>query len=87
MVLYKIVVDKRVRKKDLPAIPVKDRHRIIARIEQLARNPYPTASVQLRGRQERRIRQGNYRILYTVEDEIVTVLVLKVGHRREVYRD
>ena len=86
MVLYKVVVDKRVRKKDLSAIPPKDRSRIVDLITGLAKDPYPSNSTQLKGREERRIRQGNYRILYIVSDEIVTVYVVKVGHRREVYK-
>jgi len=86
MASYKVVIDKRVRKKDLPAVPTKDRERIVKRITKLADNPYPSDSVQLKGRQERRLRQGNYRILYIVEDKIVTVFVIKIGHRREIYR-
>lgn len=86
MASYKIVLNKRVRKKDIPAIPPKDRVRVIARIEQLSTNPYSVESTQLKGRLERRVRQGNYRILYIVEEEIITVIVVKVGHRRDVYR-
>lgn len=86
MALYKIEINKKVRKKDLPAIPTKDLSRIIERIESLASNPYPKGAVRLRGREEWRIRQGDYRILYIVEEQVVTVFVVKVGHRREVYK-
>lgn len=86
MALYKVILDKRVRKKDIPSLPVRDRKRIVKRITLLADDPYPADSIQLKGRQERRIRQGNYRILYVVEDKIVTVFVVKIGHRREIYR-
>jgi len=86
MALYKVVLDKRVRKKDLRSLPAKDRARIVRRLTGLTDNPYPADSIQLKGRQERRIRQGNYRILYVVKDKIVTVFVVKVGHRREIYR-
>jgi mRNA interferase RelE/StbE len=86
MVLYKIEINKKVRKKDLPSISSKDVSRIIERIEGLASNPYPSGAVHLKGREEWRIRQGDYRILYVVKEQIVTVFVVKVGHRREIYK-
>ncbi|MCP4418668.1 MAG: type II toxin-antitoxin system RelE/ParE family toxin [Chloroflexi bacterium] len=85
MANYKIVIKRSVAK-DLRPIPNKDVRRILNRIEQLAKNPRPPGSKQLAGDIKYRIRQGNYRILYTVEDEIVTVTVVKVGHRRDVYQ-
>lgn len=84
--MYKVEINKRVRKKDLPAIPAKDVRKIIVRIQQLAENPFPVDAVRLKGRDEWRVRQGDYRILYIVELEIVTVIAIKVGHRRDVYR-
>ena len=86
MASYNVIIHKRVRKKDLPSLPPKDRARIVERIVALASDPYPVDSVQLKGSAKRRIRKGNYRILYTVDEAIVTVVVVKVGHRREVYR-
>jgi mRNA interferase RelE/StbE len=86
MASYKVVIGRQVRKKDLPKIPSKLLGLIVKRIKSLADNPYPSDSVQLKGRSERRVRQGDYRILYIVEDDIVTVFVIHVGHRREVYR-
>ncbi len=86
MVLYKVEINKKVRKKDLPSISIKDASRIIERIKDLASNPYPAGAVRLKGREEWRIRQGDYRILYTVQEQIITVFVVKVGHRREVYK-
>jgi mRNA interferase RelE/StbE len=86
MASYKVVVDKRVRKKDLPRIPQKLAKAVVQRIAALAEDPFPADSVQLKGRRERRIRQGDYRILYIVEEDIVTVFVIQIGHRREVYR-
>lgn len=85
MANYKIVIKNSVAK-DLRPIPNKDVRRILNRIEQLAENPRPPAAEQLTGDIKYRIRQGNYRILYKIEDEIVTVTVVKVGHRRDVYR-
>lgn len=86
MALYKIVVSRSVRKKDILSIPRVDVVKIIKRIESLADNPFPEGAIRLKGREEWRIRQGDYRILYVVEHEIVTVFVIKVGHRREIYR-
>lgn len=85
MALYKVYVDRRVRKKDLPVLPAKDRERVVNRIKRLAEEPYPEDSILLKGSSKRRIRQGNYRILYTVDDTVVTVYVVKVGHRRDIY--
>jgi len=86
MASYKVQISKSVRKKDLPAIPKADVAKIVRRIESLAGNPFPEGAIRLKGREEWRIRQGDYRILYVVEHEIVTVFVIKVGHRREIYR-
>ncbi|MEI7682891.1 MAG: type II toxin-antitoxin system RelE/ParE family toxin [Candidatus Saccharibacteria bacterium] len=86
MALYKVEINKKVRKKDLPAIPPKDVKRIVERIQKLANDPYPVDAVRLKGREEWRIRQGDYRILYIVEEKVVTVFIVKVGHRREVYK-
>jgi mRNA interferase RelE/StbE len=86
MVSYKVEISKNVRKKDLPSIPKLDLAKIVNRIESLAENPFPEGAVRLKGREEWRIRQGDYRILYVVEQEVVTVFVVKVGHRREIYR-
>ena len=83
--LYKIEIDKRVRKKDLQAIPAKDSKRIVERIKKLAIDPYPAGAIRLKGRDELRIRQGNYRIIYSVKEEIITVYVIKVGHRKDIY--
>jgi mRNA interferase RelE/StbE len=85
MANYKIVVKRSVAK-DLRPIPNKDVQRILKKIEQLAQDPRPPGSEKLSGEEKYRVRQGNYRILYTIEDEIVTVTVVKVGHRRDVYR-
>jgi len=63
------------------------RARIVSRIQGLAENPRPRGSQKLAGEAERyRIRQGAYRIVYSVDDEPRTVTVVKIGHRRDVYR-
>jgi mRNA interferase RelE/StbE len=86
MASYKVEVSKSVRKKDLPSIPKADVAKIVKRIEELADNPFPEGAIRLKGREEWRIRQGDYRILYVVAHDVVTVFVVKVGHRREIYR-
>ncbi len=86
MASYKVEISKNVRRKDLPSIPKSDVIRIVKRIENLAENPFPEGAARLKGRKEWRIRQGDYRILYIVEHNIVTVFVVKVGHRRKIYR-
>ena len=85
MANYKLIIKQSVAK-DLRPIPNKDIQRILNRIEQLAVDPRPPDCKKLTGDEKYRIRQGNYRILYTIEDEIVTVTVVKVGHRRNVYQ-
>ena len=73
--------------KDLHGIPQEDVRRILARIETLRENPRQPGSEKLSGQERYRVRQGNYRILYTVADAEVVVEIVRIGHRREVYRD
>ena len=72
--------------RDLRGIPRADVERILVRIESLRDNPRPRGSEKLSAREHYRLRQGNYRILYTVADAELIVGVVKVGHRRDVYR-
>ncbi|MGH9782645.1 MAG: type II toxin-antitoxin system RelE family toxin [Terriglobia bacterium] len=72
--------------KEIEALPKKDRGRVVAKIQSLASNPRPQGCEKLSGHELYRLRQGNYRILYTVHDTDLVVVVIKVGHRREVYR-
>ena len=72
--------------KDLDEIPKADRRRILKRIEKLSGDPRPAGSKKLAGSERYRVRQGVYRILYSIEDEQLVVVVVKVGHRREVYQ-
>lgn len=73
--------------KELEATPGKDRQRLAARMKRLTANPRPPGSEKLSGEEKYRIRQGDYRILYLIEDATSTVTVIKIGHRREVYRN
>lgn len=82
---YKIFFKKSVEK-DLQGIPKSDLRRILSKIEQLQHNPRPEGSEKLSGQERYRIRQGNYRVVYSIQDNELTVWVVKVGHRREIYR-
>jgi mRNA interferase RelE/StbE len=77
---------KRSAAKELGQLPPKDRGRIVARIQLLAQDPRPQGAEKLSGQERYRIRQGDYRILYEIEDDILRVMVVKIGHRRDVYR-
>lgn len=61
------------------------RRRLDAAIQVLRSDPRPRACKKLSGREEYRIRVGDYRVLYEIEDSVLRVLVVKVGHRRDVY--
>lgn len=85
MVVYKIFVKKSVSK-DLTNIPKKDVQKIIKKIQLLANDPRYKGCEKLSGEEKYRVRQGNYRIIYSIQDNELTVWVVKVGHRKEVYR-
>jgi mRNA interferase RelE/StbE len=85
MAVYSIFFKVSVRK-DLDSIPKNDLQRIIEQIGNLASNPRPFGCEKLSGQEKYRLRQGNYRIIYSIQDAQLTVWVVKVGHRREVYR-
>jgi len=73
--------------KELEAVDSKrDRQRIVRVILSLAEEPRPSGCRKLSGRDKYRVRSGSYRILYTVEDAILIVTIVKIGHRRDVYR-
>jgi mRNA interferase RelE/StbE len=72
--------------RELEALPKADRLRVVERITTLAENPRPMGCEKLSGGEKYRMRQGVYRILYEIHDVMVTVVVVKIGHRREVYR-
>ena len=86
MARYSIRIKKSALK-ELEDVHLKtDRQRIIQRIASLAQDPRPRASSKLSGQDRYRIRQGRYRILYTIEDKELVVYVIKVGHRKNVYK-
>ena len=85
MARYKLVVRQSVTK-DLRSIPQKDVARILERIESLVDDPRPPRCEKLSGQERYRIRQGCYRIIYEIQDRVLVVVVVKVGHRRDVYK-
>jgi mRNA interferase RelE/StbE len=85
MAAYKVFFKKSVQK-DFDPIPKKDLRRILNRIDGLAENPRPTGCEKLTGKERYRLRQGPYRIMYSIHDDELTVWVVKVGHRKNIYR-
>lgn len=86
MVVYKLRLKRSVAK-DLRVIPKKDLDRILGRIRSLASDPRPAGCEKLSGAERYRIRQGVYRIIYSVSDDEICVIVVKIAHRKDVYRD
>jgi mRNA interferase RelE/StbE len=82
---YRVVFRRSVAK-DLQGIPSRDVRRILATIVSLSEEPRAAGSEKLSGQEKYRVRQGDYRIIYEIHDDVVVVVVVKVGHRREVYR-
>ena len=72
--------------KILSRINRQDQERIIAAIEDLAEEPRPSGCKKLTGRSAWRIRIGNYRVIYEIQDDRLVITVLNIGHRREIYR-
>jgi mRNA interferase RelE/StbE len=72
--------------KELKKVPKNDLKRILSRIENLGDDPRPTGCEKLTSHELYRVRQGNYRIVYSIQDNELTVWVIKVGHRKNVYR-
>ncbi len=85
MAEYEILFKKSVQK-DFNAIHKKDLKKILGRIKLLAEDPRPPGCEKLTGQQRYRLRQGRYRILYSIQDDELTIWVVKVGHRKDVYR-
>jgi len=85
MARYEVRVGASVAK-DLRGVPRADVRRILTRMEGLRDDPRPPGSQKLSGDERYRVRQGNYRIVYSIMDELLVVEVIKIGHRREVYR-
>jgi mRNA interferase RelE/StbE len=85
MAKYKISLRKSAVK-ELGDIPKKDLQKVVRKIQILATNPRPQGSQKLSQKEQYRIRQGNYRIVYSVQDKELTIYIVKIGHRKEIYR-
>ena len=85
MASYRLEI-KRSAARELGDLPAKDRGRVIARIQALAEDPRPPGAERLSGQERYRVRQGDYRILYEVHDQVLMIVVVKLGNRRDVYR-
>ncbi len=78
---FKVSVEK-----DLRQIPQREIKKILQRIDSLTTNPRPLGSEKLTGQERYRVRQGRYRILYSIQDNELTIWVVKISHRKDVYR-
>ncbi len=85
MASYELVFKKSVAK-DLRSIPKKDVARILKRIEALRDDPRGEGCIKLSAQERYRIRQGVYRIVYEIREHELIVMVVKVGHRSEIYQ-
>jgi mRNA interferase RelE/StbE len=85
MAAYEVYFRESVEK-DFRNIPKKDLTRILHRVELLSIEPRPQGCEKLTGQEKYRLRQGRYRIIYSIEDEKLVVLIVKVAHRRDIYR-
>lgn len=87
MASYKLAI-KRSAAKELEAIAgKKDRARVVQRIQALADDPRPPGVEKLSGTKEKyRVRQGDFRILYEIHDDVLIVQVVRIGDRKDVYR-
>ena len=85
MAAYRLFFKESVQK-DLAGIPKKDLRKILGSIKSLAADPRPPGYEKLTGQDRYRLRQGRYRIVYAVQDEERTVTIVKVGHRKDIYR-
>lgn len=83
---YKILI-KPSAVKELESIPQKKtRQQIARRIQDLSNNPRPPGAKKLSGHDRYRIRQGDYRIVYALEDDHLVIYIVKIGHRKDIYR-
>ena len=86
MAKYELRIKKSAAK-ELEAVSRKaDRQRLVQQIQSLAEYPRPPGCKKLSGSNKYRIRQGNYRIVYSVEDDKLVVYVVKIGDRKDVYK-
>ena len=83
--IYDIKIRKKAQK-SLSKIPNPFQSNIIEKIRKLANNPFPPQSKKLTGREAWRIRIGNYRVIYEIFENELIILVLNIGHRKNIYK-
>ena len=82
---YEIVFHRKTEK-ELRKIPAQDRNKIFEKIQELSDNPYLFGHIKLSGNDDLyRVRQGNYRIIYSIEDKQLQIYIIKIGHRKDIY--
>lgn len=85
---YRIQITEKILKK-LEKFPKKDKERIVEAIDSLVEDPRPEGCKKLKGNLKPlryRIRAGNYRVVYSIQDEVLLILVIEIGHRKDIYR-
>ncbi len=83
---YKVQITDKILK-NLEKLPAKDRIRIINSIDSLVICAHPEGSKKLKGKIERyRLRCGDYRVVYSVQDHVLLIIILEIGHRKDIYR-
>jgi mRNA interferase RelE/StbE len=82
---YRVFFKESVRK-DFNSIPKKDLKKILKRIELLSENPRHPGCEKLTGKDRYRLRQGHYRIVYAIRDDELSIWVVKMWHRKDIYR-
>ncbi len=85
MAEYRVFFRKSVEK-DLFSMPKKDVEKILNRIKGLENDPRPPGCEKLTGQERYRLRQGRYRIVYSIQDDELTVWIVTIGHRKDIYR-
>ncbi len=84
--MYQVIIS-RTAEKQLESFPKQIANTITAKIDALATNPHPHGSIKLEGSEkEYRIRSGDYRIIYRIENALLIIEVIRIAHRRDVYK-
>ena len=83
MKVYSVELTSRARR-SLKQVPQKELQKINGVLEILKTNPYPPASKRLRGGNTLRVRIGDYRIIYKVKNSVLVILIIEIGHRKEI---
>ena len=86
MEFYKVIFTKSV-KKDFRKIHKLEVSKILNEIEELAKNPRSSKTKKLKGEKLYRLRVGNYRVIYDIQDNLMLIFVVKLGHRSDIYRN